>query len=194
MEKRQEKRLRRILRINLALEGKKVFGSLMDVSVGGMRIRALTRKHFLFNQNLFVQILNKKKVYDMPCRVRWQKEDLIDHSHILGLQFSKINPTFCEEVLQVTLGSKSAPYKYAFQSQDAFVNEFRNNILHGGLKLVWDGELPPLYKNLYVEILVPNTAQTCTMLGEVVAHVPGGVGLFIKNHDQVLKALKEWAP
>lgn len=178
------------MRVNIEQADRPINGSLMDVSSGGMKVRILTRKHFLFNQNLFVRILNQQKTYKVACRVRWQKEDPIDHSHMLGLQFSGLDQAFCQEILQLELGSKAAPYRHFFPTKERFLAEFENNIRHGGFRLRLDAPLPPLHRDLFVELHIPNSSQRCLIFGEVVAHVSDGVGIFIKNHTQVLRALQ----
>lgn len=165
-------------------------GSLLDVSPGGMKLRLLTRKQFLFNQKLIVHVTGKGLDYEVSGRVRWQKEDLVDRSHIVGVQFGRLDGNFCRDVLDKELWSKSLPFRCTFDSRKDFVTELRGNIKFGGLRINLDSEKPSLHRQVHISLFPPGFEVPVPVLGEVVAHVPGGIGLRIQNQDQVLSKLK----
>lgn len=190
MDKRDDKRVHKIMRVNLQQAGKKILGSLLDVSTGGMKLRLLTRKQFLFNQKLVVHVAGKGMDYRVSGRVRWQKEDLVDRSHIVGVQFARLEDKFCEDVLNQELWSKALPYRCIFESRRNFIAEFKNNIKYGGLRIPLETEAPALYRFVHINLFPPGFEDPVPVFGEVVAHVPGGIGLRIQNHGQVLAKLK----
>ncbi|MCB1042331.1 MAG: PilZ domain-containing protein [Acidobacteria bacterium] len=182
MEKREETRDRKAMRVALDSGHGPIYGNTENVSPHGMRVVLHNKRVINPGQHVGVTVTRQGKQYELSGQVRWFRFEILNN--ILGLQFDEINQSFCSDILGMApLGSQEQPFTKKFEGKETLKNEYDTNMKFGGLFIPFEGELPPLNQNVWVSIKMGQSNEQ--FMGRVVIHQLGGFGIMFASPDDV---------
>lgn len=188
MEKREETRDRKAMRVAIEADQRTIYGNTENVSPHGMRIVLHNKRVINPGKHVSVKVSKVGKHYQLSGEVRWFRFEIL--KNIMGLQFEEINDEFCTEILGVApLGSQEHPYQKAFPDSVALENEYQSNLKFGGLFVPYKGQPPPLNQNVWVEMKLAD--QSFAANARVVIHQEGGFGVMFTDLGVIEKQIGE---
>ncbi len=182
VEKRDEARDRRAIRVAIDSGHGPIYGNTANVSAHGMRVVLHNKRVLNPGQHVKVTVSKAGKHYQLTGEIRWFRFEILKNS--LGLQFEEINDQFCLDILGVApVGTEDHPYEKSFENLKLLHDEYQNNLRYGGLFVPCDDSPPPLNQNVWVELKLGD--QGFRQQARVVIHQVGGFGVMFADINDV---------
>lgn len=195
LEKRDDSRDRRYLRVSIDSGYGPVYGTSVNVSPTGMGITLKTKRVFKPGDKVTVVVSKSGKSYTLSGEVRWFRFEVLSRS--LGIEFDRIHDDFCHDIVRREIakpGSKEAPFQKVYESDPSFAKEYVENIKFGGLLIPFVGDFPPLNSNVWIDIFPPNAEDPIQVQARVVIHQQEGFGVMLQDMDELEIQFEKYLP
>jgi len=186
VEKRDDKRDRRYLRVSIDSGFGPVYGTSVNVSPTGMGITLKTKRVFKPGDKVSVTVSKSGKSYKLKGEVRWVRFEILSRS--LGVEFDQLYDEFCHDIVRREIskpGSEEAPFKKIYDSDPSFAQEYQENIKFGGLLIPYVGVFPTLNSTIWIDIYPPRAKEPIRVQARVVIHQQEGFGVMLQNMDEL---------
>jgi len=192
LEKRNLGRTRKLLRLKILNFQPPVQGACLDISSTGMKIRMRSKRHLDTSKLLDIEVFGKEDTYNIKGAVCWSKRTVLER--VIGIRFVDVPIIFLRDVLHLDPGTQGIPYILDFTNNDLGRAEFFANLKFGGIviKDVINSEslyLPDLHQTVHVKVIQDSFRAPVQFTGEVVAHLPNGIGLRIDDFHNLYEKL-----
>jgi len=191
MEKRDEERKYKALRVSIDAGRGPIYGSTINVSPEGMGITLKNKRAFQIGQAVKLKVSKNRKDYHFSGKIAWFRQEIL--SNTMGIKLSEINPDFCKDILGidvVVVGGQDRPYKKVYKDKAAFLDDYNEHLKFGGLFISCENGMPELNSLIWIELTPPTASSSCLIQGRVVIHQPGGFGVMIQDQMELDNKLK----
>lgn len=193
MEKRQELRNHKALRVALDMGHGPIYGNSENVSPKGIKLTLRNKRVFKPGTKVKVRISKDGNAYNLSGEVRWFRFEILSNS--MGVEFENINSQFCDDVLHVHLDPEEQgdhSFSIDFASTEDLNQEYMESLRFGGLFIPAKGPMPDLNSIIVVEMQMPNKAETILGDARVVIHKDDGFGVMFTNTAKIDEQLKNY--
>lgn len=194
MEKREDTRDRRAIRVAINSGLGLVWGQTFNISPTGIGITMKTKRVFNPGEKVHVTINKMGSEYNLVGMVRWYHPGVTENK--LGIEFDQINQAFCKAVMNRDVsfpGSKDKPFRKVWEDEAAFKAEYQQNLRFGGMFLPAPKYLPPLNSSIWIEIVPPGVEQPMAAEARVVIHQDQGFGVMFNDPPKLESMLAPYA-